>query len=103
MLYEGTNELSRIFCSVIRMHVRTWKSFAFVDFGMCVPVPLCLVLLQGSDDGASLAGATPFPAQGSDDPERGAGAAATDEAQGSVLGGVTAGNKHQHTQTNRIK
>lgn len=59
----------------------------------CVPVPfVCLVEpLHGSEVRASLAGATPSPAQGSDDPESEVGAAGTDGAQGSLLGGVTAG------------
>lgn len=53
---------------------------------------VCLVgPLQGSEVRASLAGATPSPDQGSDDPESEVGAAGTDEAQGSLLGGVTAG------------
>lgn len=63
----------------------------------CVPVPLvCLVgPLQGSEVKASVAGATPSPVQGSDDPESEVGAAATEEAQGSALGGVTAGGGHR--------
>lgn len=58
-----------------------------------VPVPFVCLLgpLQGSEFRASPAGATPSPAQGSDDPGSEVGAAGTDEAQGSVLGGVTAG------------
>lgn len=47
--------------------------------------------LHGSEVRASLGGATPSPAQGSDDPESEVGAAGTDGAQGSILGGVTAG------------
>lgn len=46
---------------------------------------------QGSEVRPSVAGATPSAPQGSDDPERGAGTGATEEAQGSALGGVTAG------------
>lgn len=46
--------------------------------------------LQVSEVRASHAGATPSPAQGSDDPESEVGAAGTDGAHGSLLGGVTA-------------
>lgn len=47
--------------------------------------------LQGSEVRPSVAGAAPSAAQGSVDPESGVGAGATEGAQGSALGGVTAG------------
>lgn len=65
-----------------------------------IPVPLvCLTEpLQGSEVRPSVAGATPSAAQGSVDPESEVGAGATEGAQGSALGGVTAGGDARRGQ-----
>ncbi len=54
--------------------------------------------LQGSEVRPSVAGAAPSAAQGSVDPESGVGAGATEAAQGSALGGVTAGGDTRRGQ-----